>query len=100
MRTTLRDTGVEVTIGKHTKKGTPVTLKATESTVTTVTSSPAYLQQRVQGDDASLSHDDIVTRGVGIVTSKAPSQIRGDDGEDGDDVSGTSESDQWEVEVT
>lgn len=93
MRTTLRDAGVEVTIGKHTKKGTPVTLTATESIVTTVTSSPVYLQQRVRGDDAPLSRDD-------IVTPKVPSRIRVDDGDDGDDVFGTSESDQWEVEVT
>jgi len=100
VRTTLRDAGVEVTIGKHTKKGTPVTLKARESIVTTVTSSPAYLQQPIQGDDVAPAGGDIVTQGVGVVTSKAASRIRGDDGDDGDDVSGTSESDQWEVEVT
>jgi hypothetical protein len=100
VRTTLRDAGVEVTIGKHTKKGTLVTLKVRESIVTTVTSSPAYLRQPVQGDDVAPAGGDIVTQGVGVVTSKAASRIRGDDGDDGDDGSGTSESDQWEVEVT
>jgi hypothetical protein len=99
LRSTLREAGVEVTLGKHTKKGTPVTLKVIGNIVTSVTSSLGYSQEPLPGDDVPFATDDGVTREPDIVTSMVSSQTRGDGGDDGDGLSGRLAVDYWEEEV-